>query len=852
MITSQPTSGTNQQLVEAAFNVLENSGVPVSSPISSPMSASSRLPRLPSVPSPGSTGGAPMMTTQSSRVASLSVPKGTGNTVVVASTVPSVSSAIKQVSQGIAGDIGSLGSSVGSSFQSIGSGVGSGLQSLGQGVGSGLQSLGQGVGSGLQSFGQGVGSGIQSVSQGAGSSVSQLGSSVSSGFQSIGQGVGSAVREVTSGLSSVGQSIGGGLSTLSQPLEGMSSRLSPPAQLTSVPTPSRTLTPLQSLTPSRTSLSPSRAPSTLTPLVPLTPSRTSLSPSRTSLSPSRTSLSPSQLSTLTPLQPLTPSRTSLVPSQLSTLTPLQPLTPSRTSLSPLTQASRQPSVPSLSPRPEVSEEILSPRSVRSVRSVRRSVSPPSGMSSRGSLITSEPSRASSRLSPQGVSRLPTMMTPTTLSSGVLSGTTSVPQSESSPSIPLTGTSSVIQLSPKSPRSRAASQMSSPKVTESKPVIVSVSVPKSTSESILEQKARSLGPRSLDQRIDSALFEKGYVIISVVELDDGSVPYVQAYTSMGDIVYIKIDKEGTISYDPASRTIVSVSPGSNIPHAMKVGTADCASSEVCGVMFSCGKELCTVNRKDDGTYTQTAFVTVSKPSDAVMTQAGSPLAYPVLTFVEIENDNADAIRRARTASEMIQRNATVKSIQKFEDIIAKSNALTVNLNRLEGAYTAVHNARNREVATYLAIRDQYEAIKSSVIVNEDGSRTQTVLIPEDQVRNKTLIDRLSNLSYVIGQLLAFMNQYQQQINEHLDVMNTITKDSYYSLFTEVRKNFSDDPALSQSLMDATRWNLPEEFNNVDLIKGTRGGSFLDYEGLPVPIPMNDANVKGLLHSLGMNQ
>jgi len=337
----------------------------------------------------------------------------------------------------------------------------------------------------------------------------------------------------------------------------------------------------------------------------------------------------------------------------------------------------------------------------------------------------------------------------------------------------------------------------------------------------------------DSQVEAVLFKHGYLTESVISLaESGSVPFVQASTKQGDTCYVKIDRpNGGISFESGNRTNVTIATGSSILQSTKVDTMACAGSEVCGVAFQCEGELCISQRGVDGVPVESTFVTVSKPTDAVMTRVGSPVAYPVVTLSEIEADPAGTLKRIREATVRIQARAIASSETAIHAAVEESVRLQKYFTDLEIAIRKMHEFRNAEVKVRIARWYEYNALP-------------TPMSAANEAQFKTLVDTLRNLSFVFAQLISFTGNFERFARKHLGMLTGSTRDAFYSLFTTARRNFTTQ--ISGPLLNPIHWSLPAAVDAVDFSKST-ATNLVDAAGQKVILPAGPA-VDALLHSM----
>ncbi len=168
----------------------------------------------------------------------------------------------------------------------------------------------------------------------------------------------------------------------------------------------------------------------------------------------------------------------------------------------------------------------------------------------------------------------------------------------------------------------------------------------------------------DSSVESQLASKGYITTDRVltKTPSGQVEgrYLKTINERGQTAFVELDTEGFVSVQPEDLTMIESKSASKVPMSVKVGTLECASSDVCGVAFECEGELCTLTRENPSMApTELVLHTVSKPSERSIVEEGTPIAYPIVRLSEINADNEQVVKSVDAATARI-RNASYKA------------------------------------------------------------------------------------------------------------------------------------------------------------------------------------------------
>jgi hypothetical protein len=221
------------------------------------------------------------------------------------------------------------------------------------------------------------------------------------------------------------------------------------------------------------------------------------------------------------------------------------------------------------------------------------------------------------------------------------------------------------------------------------------------------------PSSYDEMLVNAGFVKSSVIAIKDEKGTDTVPYIHAYTRMGDVCYIELDLADSNCNKNISnnnghnglgeRMRATIRSGSVIPQQTKISVAQCANSSVCGVAFECNNEVCVLspvecgdNMAASGLKEVTFVIAESLPTKNVQAN-GSPLAYPVVRLSEIKNSPEVAIQNVHIAAQAISTRAIGIATNNLAELARRANSVSNALNLLSSRWNEMHTQRCEEVS-----------------------------------------------------------------------------------------------------------------------------------------------------------
>lgn len=221
-------------------------------------------------------------------------------------------------------------------------------------------------------------------------------------------------------------------------------------------------------------------------------------------------------------------------------------------------------------------------------------------------------------------------------------------------------------------------------------------PLDNSRTVIDEDAESsLSFHNMDGLLDEndveqTLMNSGYVPVDKIftkdENDNLMCQYIKAVDATGRTSFVDLDEEGYVTADKNEIAMTKESKASIVPYSVKMGTYECASSDVCGVAFECDNEVCTMKRTDDSLEPKESVFTYSKsPNSSLMNKShgmldSNPIAYPIISLSKIKNYPMEASKSIRESHDRMRNVAFNQCNKEANSLIASVKDLNSELNR----------------------------------------------------------------------------------------------------------------------------------------------------------------------------
>ncbi len=221
----------------------------------------------------------------------------------------------------------------------------------------------------------------------------------------------------------------------------------------------------------------------------------------------------------------------------------------------------------------------------------------------------------------------------------------------------------------------------------------------------------------DKNVEDTLIKSGYLPVDKIltKDDNGNMicQYIKAIDETGRSTFVDLDCDGYVSVDQKDMTMVEKSNASVIPYSVKMGTYECASSDVCGVAFECDNEICTLKRTNESlTPTETVFTHTKTTKDVPGHKEygilnSHPIPYPIVKLSEIKS-NPSGVSCSIKDSHNRMRNASFGQTNKdTKDLVNAEQNLQNAVNRYNKIQTNISHSLNKTIDQLEKIHEQYK-------------------------------------------------------------------------------------------------------------------------------------------------
>lgn len=228
---------------------------------------------------------------------------------------------------------------------------------------------------------------------------------------------------------------------------------------------------------------------------------------------------------------------------------------------------------------------------------------------------------------------------------------------------------------------------------------------------------------IDASIENELLRSGFVpkdkIITTDDTGERHARFIKVISRMGQSALVEIDIEGYMVVQPKDQKVVASKAVSQIPYSVKMGTYDCAKTDVCGVAFVCEKDICVLNNDPTGRGPQEKnFVYVDHEAEGqsgkgqgnkAVIISGNPVAYPIIRMSEVRANPTVCIKAINEATRRI-RNAAYKA--SHEDLVRLDNTI----HDLDKEYHTFKAYRDHAVKGLMASIQQLEQFNNVYVAN----------------------------------------------------------------------------------------------------------------------------------------
>ena len=292
--------------------------------------------------------------------------------------------------------------------------------------------------------------------------------------------------------------------------------------------------------------------------------------------------------------------------------------------------------------------------------------------------------------------------------------------------------------------------------------------KTTISTVIDPKSISFKlPGLSDQTVEKSMNDLGFtpLVKTLTKKKDGTVEarYIKSVDSRGNISYVQLNVDSNVSVQPNDLTTVETVSASSTPYSLQNGIMTSVKMDVAGVAFECENGLCTLSRESPDMVPRESVLTyIEKPTDKVVVEGDSPIAYPIVklsdilenpTLTMISIDKATKSIRAQTYTLYMREIANTEKV--VSDTVMSAMALLTSMKN-------AMDILNRDLNKLEALRSQYDLNPPR---SEEDVKKYDLLIHNIKIRQDKLKDLLNKSRQQREYIQALL-----QLKESFDSMN----------------------------------------------------------------------------------
>jgi len=286
----------------------------------------------------------------------------------------------------------------------------------------------------------------------------------------------------------------------------------------------------------------------------------------------------------------------------------------------------------------------------------------------------------------------------------------------------------------------------------------------------------------DSSVEQTLAKSGYLpvdkILTKDENDNLMCQYIKAIDPTGRTTFVDLDCEGYVAVDPEDMKMVTASKASVLPYSVKMGTYECASSDVCGVAFECDNEICTLKRNEQSLNPSEAVFTTDhklegeghKEHGMLSTQ---PVAYPIVSMSDIK-ENPDKVACSIRDSHNRMRNVAFNQASRDTSMLVEA---TNGLNNEARRFAMSQKNNSEKLKTTIdQLETVHETMKRRPPVTDKGRANLRSVRYNLRRRHDLVIDhlklseavnaRIHRVRELLGEIKT-LNDYGDRLFEGLE-------------------------------------------------------------------------------------
>jgi len=169
--------------------------------------------------------------------------------------------------------------------------------------------------------------------------------------------------------------------------------------------------------------------------------------------------------------------------------------------------------------------------------------------------------------------------------------------------------------------------------------------------------------------------------SAKKTNDTTLQYVKSINKKGQTVFVLVDVDGYTTERITDVSLIEVKDTSKLSQSIKSGAYNCASNDVCGVVFECGCDtICVVSRDaEEFTPRESTFSFV----DSDLSDEGETVTpYPLVRLSEIKTDPSAVLCNTDTVMKRLRNSSYTFLLQEFNETKSASSKLSESVGRFD--------------------------------------------------------------------------------------------------------------------------------------------------------------------------
>lgn len=214
---------------------------------------------------------------------------------------------------------------------------------------------------------------------------------------------------------------------------------------------------------------------------------------------------------------------------------------------------------------------------------------------------------------------------------------------------------------------------------------------------LEQSRSYQGLDNVIRELESHGYRVKEKIIAHRDTASNEAAYCKAVNKMGQTCFIEVDDDKAVmGVNPRDLSAYEMRDASVIPLATKLGTLECAGSDVVGVALVCESSVCMITRKEHNEPVERTFIFGESRPERMAQIGDNPVAYPIVRLSEIRASPEAVMQIISAATARIRRMAREEVEKQFAQSQLAAKELYNKVAEAHGKFEKYMNQLDTDV------------------------------------------------------------------------------------------------------------------------------------------------------------